>query len=65
MEINDIGVLTLEAAGSMALITICYKIWKMKISTKSGCCGDMIHIETENPGGEGPMSLVGTRQQPV
>tara|TARA_R100001463_G_scaffold73849_2_gene127738 strand:+ start:373 stop:564 length:192 start_codon:yes stop_codon:yes gene_type:complete len=50
MEIDNIGVLTLEASGSLLIWVICYKILKMKIKTHSGCCGDKFEIDTENAG---------------
>ena len=50
MEITEIGVLSLEAAASLLVFVIAAKIYKMKISTSSGCCGDRFHVETSNPG---------------
>ena len=50
MEITDLGVLTLEAAASLLLGVICIKIYKMKVSTRSNCCGESFHVETENVG---------------
>ena len=50
MNVDDLGILSLEASGSLLIWVICYKILKMKIKTHSGCCGDKIEIDTENPG---------------
>jgi len=50
MEIDKLGLLTLEASGSLLIWVLCYKILKMKIKTHSGCCGDKFEIDTENPG---------------
>jgi len=59
MEINDIGILSLEASGSLLIWVICYKILKMKIKTHSGCCGDKFEIDTENPGArQTPMDTI-------
>lgn len=59
MEINDIGILSLEASASLLVMVICYKILKMRIRTHSGCCGDKLEIDTENPGAENtPMDTI-------
>ena len=50
MEIENLGLLTLEASGCLFIWVICYKILKMKIKTHRGCCGDKFEIDTENPG---------------
>lgn len=39
----------LEGAGIVLLLVISYKIYKMKIHTKSNCC-DGFEIETQNNG---------------
>lgn len=52
MELADIGVLSLEASCSLLLFVVAAKIYKMKISTSSGCCGDAFHIETSNSGSD-------------
>lgn len=49
-EISNLGVLTLEASASALIMVVVYKIYRMKCKTKSGCCGDQIHFETENAG---------------
>ena len=59
MEFNDVGILSLEASGSLLIWVICYKILKMKIKTHSGCCGDKFEIDTENEGAKStPMDSV-------
>ena len=55
-DIDNLGVLTLEASASALIMVIVYKIYRMKCKTRSGCCGDQLHIETEN---------VGVQEQPV
>ena len=40
---------TLEGAGVFLIIIIAYKLYKMKIHTKSGCCDGFV-IETMNRG---------------
>ena len=59
MEINEIGILSLETSASMLVMVVCYKLLKMKIRTHSGCCGDKFEIDTENPGAENtPMDSI-------
>jgi hypothetical protein len=42
----------LEGAGLCFLLVLSYKVYKMKISTRSKCCGDNLTISTDNNGGE-------------
>ncbi len=42
----------LEGAGLCFLLVLTYKVYKMKISTRSKCCGDNLTISTDNSGGE-------------
>lgn len=59
MDFDDVGILSLEASGSLLIWVICYKILKMKIKTHSGCCGDKFEIDTENEGAKStPMDSV-------
>ena len=54
MEFDDFSTFTkigLEGAVVLFLITISYKIYKMKIHSRSGCCGDKFVVETLNRGG--------------
>lgn len=41
----------LEGAGLIFLLVLSYKVYKMKIKTRSNCCGDSLNIETSNDGG--------------
>ena len=50
MEVNEIGVMSLEAPASLFTFVLAIKLYKMKIKTHSGCCGDKFEIETENEG---------------
>lgn len=43
--------LSLKGSLSVFILVICYKIYKMKIKTHSGCCGEQIIVETINEGG--------------
>ena len=49
-QLGAIGSLTLEGALSLMVCVIAYKIYRARISTHSGCCGDRLIIDTENPG---------------
>ena len=50
MDIENMGILSLEAAGSLLIFVLAIKLYKAKIVTSSGCCGDRLHISTENKG---------------
>jgi len=54
MEFSDFQEFTtlgLEGAACLLLVVIGYKIYKMKIHSKSGCCGNRFVVETMNKGG--------------
>ena len=57
MDIEDIGVLSMEGACSLFLAVLAYKIWRMRISTHSGCCGDKVVIDTHNEGHQEPNAM--------
>ena len=57
-EIDNLGVLTLEASASALIMVIVFKIYRMRCKTRSGCCGDQLHFETENVGVEQPLATV-------
>ena len=52
MEVNEIGVMSLEAPGSLFIFVLAIKLYKIKIKTHSdsSCCGNEFEIETENIG---------------
>jgi len=58
MNISDYGVLSMEAAGSLFIIVCCYKLYRMRISTHSGCCGDHVVIDTHNQGHDEPQAEI-------
>ena len=55
-EISDVLKLLfesgLEGAGIILLLVLAYKVYKIKIRTKSMCCDDNVIIETENNGAD-------------
>ena len=57
-DVDNLGVLTLEASASALIMVIVYKIYRMKCRTRSGCCGDQLHVETENVGVQEPTARV-------
>ena len=54
---TDILEYGLEGAGTILILVIAYKIYKMKIKTHSGCCGDKVVIDTQNSGVSGESKL--------
>ena len=50
MEVEQLGVMSLEASASLFIFVLAIKLYKMKIKTHSGCCGDKFEIESENVG---------------
>jgi hypothetical protein len=51
MEFNELSSLTtigLEGSAVLILVTLAIKIYRMKIHTRSGCCGEHFMIETMN-----------------
>ena len=50
-DIQSIVKIGFEGAGCLLIIVIAWKIYKMKIHSKSGCCGDKFVIETLNKAG--------------
>ena len=53
-EISDVFKLLLESgiegAGIILLLVLAYKVYKIKIRTKSMCCDENVVVETENNG---------------
>ena len=57
MNISDYGVLTMEGAASLFICVCCYKLYRMRVSTHSGCCGDNVTIDTHNEGHNDSQSM--------
>ncbi len=47
----------LEGSLIILILTLSFKIYKMKIKTHSKCCGENLEIETENNGGQGNLPI--------
>lgn len=50
MEFSQLGTYTLEGAGTMLLVVIAYKIYKLRIASESDCCGHALRVKTSNRG---------------
>ncbi len=42
----------LEGAGIILLLVLSYKVYKIKVRTRSMCCDDNVMIETQNNGSD-------------
>ena len=53
MDPNQMVTLSLEGAFSVLILTLAYKLYRMKIKTHSGCClekGNGITLDSQNSG---------------
>ena len=53
MNPNEMVTLSLEGAFSILILTLAYKLYRMKIKTHSGCClekGNGITLDSQNSG---------------
>lgn len=57
-DLSSVTALSLESAASLLLIVAAYKVYRARVSTHSGCCGDRLVVETENPGVPSPKTEV-------
>lgn len=53
-KIVEVG---LEGSLILLLLTLSFKLYKMKIKSHSKCCGDNVEVETRNDGGEGNLPI--------
>lgn len=44
--------ISLETVGCILLLVLAYKVYRMRLTTESDCCGGAVHVEAENPGNE-------------
>ena len=49
MEFSDIIEVSVESAGSILLLVVAYKLFRLKCGTHSKC-GDWLVVDLENPG---------------
>jgi len=52
MEIQDLGLMSLEASASLFIFVLAIKLYKCKLTSVSSCFGDKLHIETSNSGAD-------------
>jgi hypothetical protein len=51
--------ISLETVGCVVLLVLAFKLYRMRVSTESECCGGALHMEASNPGNETPPILRG------
>ncbi len=49
-DIQEYSLMSLEMSASLFIMVVAIKLYKCRFQTRSGCCGDQIQIETQNPG---------------
>tara|TARA_A100001015_G_C14669021_1_gene586112 strand:+ start:347 stop:523 length:177 start_codon:yes stop_codon:yes gene_type:complete len=50
MDLTTIAEVGLEGSVVILIITISYKLYRMKCGTHSKCCGDQFEMDLENAG---------------
>ena len=50
MNFEDAGALTLEGSCALLLAVVAFKIYRLKCSSHSRCCGEQVDVEMSNPG---------------
>ncbi len=56
MDIVDFSTFTLESATAVLIVCLAVELLRMRIATRSGCCGEHISITTESIGAENPVN---------
>lgn len=51
--------ISLETVGCIILLVVAYKLYRMKLTTESDCCGGAVHVQANNPGNDVPIALQG------
>ena len=59
MDLESLSAISIEACGSIMLLVIALKIYRMKVSTESDCKKNCFkfHITTENEGNPAPANV--------
>jgi hypothetical protein len=52
MDYETLTKLSIETSGTIVLIVIAYKIYKMRVATSSNCCDEHLIVRTNNDGGD-------------
>lgn len=50
MDFSQLGTYTLESAGTLVLVVLAYKIYKLRVASESDCCGHAIRVKTSSRG---------------
>lgn len=50
MDFSQLATYTLESAGTLLLVVMAFKIYKLRIATESDCCGHALRVKTSNRG---------------
>lgn len=48
---SDFSTYTIESAVAVLLLSIAFKIYRLRCHSSSDCCGSNVHFDAENPGG--------------
>jgi len=56
-ESSNWSELTLESVGCILLLVVAYKVYRMKVSTRSECCDGALRVLSDNPGNATPKAL--------
>ena len=58
VDVAQLGTLSLEGSVSLLIFVLAVKLYKMRVHTESGCCGDALLVTTDNPGSDTGPPLV-------
>ena len=58
VDVAQLGTLSLEGSVSLLIFVLAVKLYKMRVHTESGCCGDALLVTTGNPGSDTGPPLV-------
>ena len=50
MDFSQLGTYTLESAGTLVLVVLAYKIYKLRVASESDCCGHAFRFKTSSRG---------------
>lgn len=50
MDFSQLGTYTLESAGTLVLVVIAYKVYKLRVASESDCCGHAFRVKTSSRG---------------
>ncbi len=50
MEFSEVSQYSVEGAGSLFLVILAYKVYRMRIASSSSCCDEHIQIRTVSRG---------------